>query len=385
MDAVENYERIVNDVFGPEKVRIRSSGSVANSVISALNDDKYQTFAMNFRNRLERLNKIYKGSDQLRNLISKVCNIADNNNWEGAYAELTAYDFLNKGILDGDSLLIEPVTLEIKVAKSRTFAKESDQGNEISIDGFFKNFNVYFDVKSFKNNVSEILKYVVRKVHDKFPNHNFHIVPEYPRDFSYDVIEINRNNLIEEIASAIKSSGRPQFVKSNIVDQLGFRLQWSRGMVLTESLYNPYQHAMNMSETIFDDCHQFVKDAPFFLIYVVFPWYNNIVNDFRNQNRDFYRAFSRRVFCEYMHDRTPYSDFNPEFSGSQTRFEITQKLTGLMFLEDKIITGSGSEDYNIEAFVYFNPNAGHSSSLFYNYYILTLRPSHFDDFSYDNY
>jgi len=383
MDALENYKNMVEQEFGAEVGKIPDSDSIKNPVIGALNNDDYQTFTINFRNRLKRLNRIYKVTNDLEQLLNKVRLIAGNN-WKGAYAELAAYDFLNKGILDGDSLLIEPVTMEAKISKSRTFAKESDRGNEISLDGFFKDFNVFFDVKSLKNNVSEILNYVIRGVHKKLPRQHFHIVPEYPNDISYDEIKSNRDHIIDEIADAIILSGKPQYVKSKLVGQLDFRLQWSQGVILTGSSYNPYQHALNTSETIFDDCHQFVKDAPFFLVYVIFPWYNNIINDFRNQNREFYRSFSRRVFCQYIHDTTPYSPFNPRLPDGQTKYEITRRLSGIIFLEDRIITRSKS-DNNMKAFVYFNPNAAHSSLLFYDYCIMTLHPSNFDDFSYDNY
>jgi hypothetical protein len=387
MDAGENFEKVVKDVFRSKTVKIRFSDSVANPVICALNDNNYQTFATNFRNRLERLNKIYKGSDQLKNLISKVCNIADNKNWKGAYAELAAYDFLNKGFLEDASLLMTPITIEQQVKVTRTYAAEIGKTGPISIDGYFKDFDVFFDVKCFKDNASEILRQICKSIYKKVNGIYLFIVPEYPIDMDYHVLADKRKRIINEVVEKIEGNQKPTYVQSSTIKELSFNLRWERDLVLTDGSSNPFRLALELHRMPFNYIHQFVKDRPFFLVYLVFPWFGRVISTFRNENRDFYRSFARRIFCQYTDDRTPFRNQNSNFRGTETLCKISRSLSGLLFLEDNAINGTDPHDTNVQSYLYFNPNARHQleRTFFFDYCVSSLYLTHFDSFEYDNY
>ncbi len=92
-------------------------------------------------------------------------------------------------------------------------------------------------------------------------------------------------------------------------------------------------------------------------MYVIFPWFNGIINNFNNSNRIFYRSFSRRVFCQHKHDKTQYKVLKPDFNSNLTIHSVSKKLSGIIFLEDHSITSTKyrkpSNQYS--AFIYLNP------------------------------
>lgn len=388
MNNLENYKSIVENEFGDSVCSFDTSTEVTNPIMGALNNSNYTIFANNFINRLKRLNKIYTAPDDNRShLINTINQIAKSNNWRGAFAELTAYDFFNNQFLENRTCLSKPIMLNRYVSNNRTFSEELGLKGDANLDGYFQNFDVYFEVKSLKDNVTEILEGIFEELYCKFNTLNFLITAEYSFDMHYGEIQKNRNEIRAEIIQAIKAENkRPNYIKSNVIDNLRFKILWERGIVTRELSYNSYQHAKEYSDIIFKHVNKFARDRPFILVFVIFPWFNNAISSFNDKNRIFYRAFSRRVFCQYLHDGTPYKQKCSDFTGDQTLFQITQKISGIVFLEDMTITAKEPNELNVESYFYFNPNADNklSKSLFWDY-SMSLQPRELDDFRYDNY
>ena len=111
-----------------------------------------------------------------------------------------------------------------------------------------------------------------------------------------------------------------------------------------------------------------------------------IVTDFSNSNRNLYRAFSRRVFCQYKHDNKLFKTINPKFTGNQTIYGVSNTLSSIIFLEDNTITSKEPNQTNVKSFVYLNPNAVNSLlKTLGREFLLGLHNSVFDDFENDNY
>jgi hypothetical protein len=132
---------------------------------------------------------------------------------------------------------------------------------------------------------------------------------------------------------------------------------------------------------------KFVRDRPFVLVYVIFPWFNNVINDFGDANRRFYRSLARRVFCQYRYSTRPASTYASKFSGTQSLWDLSQDIAAIAFLEDKSILGNTATKSKVHAFWYLNPNARNpiSESRFDDILSLDLEHERREDFAHDNY
>ena len=94
----ELYQQLVDRVFGSGAINIKPD--VDNKETGALKHvDEFSSFKANFENRLERLKAKFEGTASYADLKQTVAQVADSKNWEGAYAELVAYDVLSNDYL----------------------------------------------------------------------------------------------------------------------------------------------------------------------------------------------------------------------------------------------------------------------------------------------
>ncbi len=383
--AIQNYADLIDNIFGAGTASFDKSHDVTNNVIGALNHpEDFRIFKSNFTARLERLNKIYSSHPDFKEIIVQVNEVASEKNWDGAFAELAAFDYFNQGV----SICQEynnPVKLNVTLDKSETFALELGK-TAANLDGFAENVSLYFDVKCFKDNVTEILNGIYKQLRQHFNRDDFHISAEHALDISYDDYKRKRNDLFNELKAKIVPSKKTKYVNSSVISNLSFRLLWGAGIQTVERTYNPFSHAENYHKMAFNYANKFVKKKHSVIVLVVFPWYNLVVSDFCNSNIQLYRALSRRVFCQYRHDSTAFSAFNSKFSDTQTIYEVSNTLSGIIFLEDKTILNEEPAMTNVNSYVYLNPNAVNplTQSLARDY-LMGLHNTEFDDFEYDNY
>jgi|GEM_PF-5391173 len=110
MTAIQNYSRLIDGIFGTGTTTFDTSKDLYNHVIGALNNPtEYKDFTANFISRLERLKTIYSNHPSyLTEIIVQVNEVASVKNWEGAFAELAAYDHLNSDILNHKTYIHNP-------------------------------------------------------------------------------------------------------------------------------------------------------------------------------------------------------------------------------------------------------------------------------------
>jgi hypothetical protein len=417
----ENYSNIIKEIFDIELEITPTKKNDTNNVIGALNyTNDYDTFRANFIARLKRLKFLYNNDP---NLITQIKLIADSKNWEGAYAELVAYDKLNK-----NDWLLYPIQLNVDVEKDKTFMAELG-GNEANLDGYIKEFDIYFDVKCFKDNVMDILKGIYKDVASFYGFKYLHISEEYKLDKSFDDFQSMRKEIFEELKKQIWENIEPvinklSFCKSvtmqNLKDTIAkasveqkkeisdaihslkqttinsktirdfsFKILWDKGVLSTMRTYHVYRHAKNSHKLIFNYAKKFHKERPSLIVLVTFPWYNQLIHTSDNisnsDNKLLYRSISRRVFCQYIHDNAPFSNFNSKFSGVGTIYEVSKNLSGIIFLEDNAILSKTPDDTNVKSYVYLNPNAKNPLKYSRMDFIHSLHNEDFDDFEYDNY
>lgn len=387
MTAIQNYSRLIDGIFGAGTTTFDTSKDLYNHVIGALNNPtEYKDFTANFISRLERLKKIYSThSIYLTEIIVQVNEVASVKNWEGAFAELSAYDHLNSDILNHKTYRHNPIQPNITLPNTKSFALELGK-SATNLDGFVEDKPLYFDVKCLKDNVTEILTGIYNDLKTHLGNTDIHITAEHELNISYDDFQKKRALLLNELKTELNTTTKKTCLKSNVVPNLSYRIMWGGGVLTAERSYHPFSHAKTYHKTIFNYANKFIKDEPTVIVLVVFPWYNLVVSDFANSNIRFYRALARRVFCQYINDSTKFKDFNSSFKGEQTIFEVSKHLSGIIFLEDNTILSKEPDKTNVKSFVYLNPNAVKplTRSLASDF-IMGLHNSEYDDFEYDNY
>ena len=246
--------------------------------------------------------------------------------------------------------------------------------------------NLYFDVKCFKDNVTEILEGIYKDFKRHLGTDDIHITAELDLNISFDDFESKRGELLNELKIGVTIANKVKYFRSSVVQNLSYRILWGGGILTAERSYHPFSHAKNYHKTIFDYTNKFMKDESTVIVLVVFPWYNLVVSDFADGNIKFYRALARRFFCQYKHDTTLFKTFNSKFTGSQTMYEISNNLSGIIFLEDDTILSKDPSKTNVKSFVYLNPNALKPlTKSLAREFIMGLHNSEYDDFEHDNY
>lgn len=380
MNDLENYKNIVENIFGLGTFTFSITGNYSNPVIGSLNDPLFcKDFINNFIKRLQRLNDIYKRKSKNRkSLIDQINQIATVK-WQGAYSELVGFDFL----CNLNARNFYRVILDKDINYKRTFTKELGKTSKANLDGYFEGHQVYFDIKCFKDNIKEILEDEIKKL----PNNNlFTVTPEYPIYENYKIYSDNKVNIFNELSSKIDITEKTPSFRSSVITDLSYKIRWGEGVTITESSYNPYQHAEKFSDMTLGYINKFVKDKPFFLVFVIFPWFNGIISSFQNSNKIFYRALARRTFLQHKNNRKKLQEINPKFNSNKTIYKVSKKLSGILFLEDNSIMSETPDEHNVKGYFYINPNADNKigRGLFYDY-LLSLGCLELDGFEYDNY
>lgn len=387
MSNLANYSSIIDSIFGANTTTFNTSPDVYNHVIGALNNpNEYLHFKNNFVARLKRLKDIYANhANYLSEIIVQVNEVASAKNWDGAYAELAVFDHFNQEILSSQTYLTTPINPNVTLPKEDSFAGELGK-QATNLDGCVDDYSLFFDVKCFKDNVTEILEGVFKSFLQRSGITDLKIIGEHDLDISYDEFQRNRNNLLNELINNVDQTTKPKVITSTVIPSLRYKLLWGGGVVTATRMYSPYSHAKNFHKIAFNYANKFLKNRPTLIVLVSFPWYNGVVTNFDDSNRKLYRAFSRRVFCQYAHDNTPFSSFNSRFNSTETIHEVSTNLSGIVFLEDNSIKGENPEETNVKSFVYTNPNAVHKvDSSHSRHFVQSIANEEYDDFEDDNY
>jgi hypothetical protein len=376
MTDIECYQKFLDSIFGENEILLDSSNATNNIISTFKYSNDYKKFKDSFSQRLINLKKIYENSDYYDELKNKVKLIVDKNNWEGAYAELAAFDVLNS---TGYSELIQ---MEYKGEPEETYAHSYGK-QATNLDGYFSDYDTYFDVKILSDALGIFLKNIVKEVIKETElQGQCNILPEYNLDDDVNLYQTHRKELVKELTSMLKKD--IECFNSEILPGLSYRIQKGAGVNFREGVYNPYHNAMMMKDTLIKRyVYKFMKNKPFFLIMVNFPWYNQLQTNAFDFNKIFYRALARRTFIGYKNDSTLMKSLDSKFSGNESVFEVTKKLTGIIFIDDSSITEKANNCY-----VYTNPNADNKSvclDSFLNELWNNSKDGEFDDFKYDNY
>lgn len=381
--ACERYQRLVDEVFGHGVKNINEAPR--NNITGTLQHiGEYKEFKANLTSRLRRLKAHFEKTPSYPALLTKVAEVASARNWAGAYAELVAYDIMwNDGLTGG-------IELNKSMPKTASYAGEMGY-QETNEDGFIPELGIYFDVKILASPVDSILHGITEEALKKSAQiQTCHILCEYPLDDDVGNYQATRPKLLKELLAYLNqcntlTSGQSTLC-SQVIPGLVYKILWGGGVNSAMGAYSPYRHAEETRHLVFQRyTKKLLKADPFFLVLVNFPWYNGRVNSFIDADQVYYRSLARRTFCEYKNLDVPMRTVEPSYHGTETVYEVSRHLTGIIFLNDNSITGD-----SYECFAYMNPNAVNFPSPLARQYIISLvnhgnERSLFDDMAHDNY
>ncbi len=381
MNATEKYKELVEDHFGSDTATF-DVALPRNKVTGALaRTDQYDAFREGFHARLSRLAACYEiGNPYRKGVLEAVNNIAQPKNWEGAHAELAAIDFFNSDA----NWLSEPIELSRTVPAAETLAASKGMTN-VNFDGYYPEFEVSFDVKVLQDKIGSMLGKLVTRVKARISEPDLSIQPEFPIDMDFRAFDGKHQQLAEELAQGLQGNHESGCVESTIITGLTYRYRRTAGSLTAVSCYNPYEHARNHHQLLFQHAKKFSRISPSVIVFVAFPWFSeSVLSGGLTPNEVFYRAFARRCFCQYANVENPAKTLLKEMDDTVTMAEMTRALSAVIFLEDHIAKEGDSEESRMQAFAYFNPNAHHKLPRHYRHHLEALRV-YIDDLEADNY
>lgn len=349
-EAYVLYQQMCDDVFGNGVIEIKPAPS--NNIIGTLRHlDDFLEFKKNFKNRLVRLRDRFKGTASYPALLEQVKQVADSKNWEGAYAELVAYDVM------WNEYVMTPLELDKTLPASESYAGEMGY-KATNEDGYVPDYGLYFDVKILADTAGAILNGIIDEAVDNSnQTARCNILPEYPYDDDDEDYSSNRSALCKELTDFLTNNNTQtkgnKLFRSCIINRLCYRVHWGEGVNSAMSEYSPYRHAEETKHLIFKRyTKKIMKNEMFMLVLVKFPWYNNRISSFIDADHVYYRSLARRTFCGYIRDSSPMNTIVPKFQGTDTVFDVSRHLSGMIFIDDNSIKESG---YSCN--VIMNPNA----------------------------
>lgn len=377
------YQNLVDEAFGAGHVVIKQPPK-DNILIGSLQyPDVYAEFISNFKNRLKRLRHKYEHTSSYPALLEQVKQVADPKNWEGAYAELVAYDIM------WNEFLIGGIELDKTLPANDSFAGEMGQ-KATNEDGYIGEYGLYFDVKIMSDTVGDILKGITEEaIGQSRQQGKCDILCEYPIDDDEEEYALNRTALCKELSGILTTyntmTSGSKNMASQVMPDLIYRIRWGAGVNSVMSAYSPYRHAENCRHLVFKRyTKKLMKQEPFMLVMVNFPWYNGRINSFCDCDQVFYRSLARRTFCGYLRDNTPMNAIVKKFQGGETVYEVSKHLNGIIFIDDNSIK---SDSYTCN--IIMNPNAKNPQPTMEHYLLSLVQNgddrSLMDDLRHDNY
>lgn len=378
INAKLNYQNLIDQIFGKGNISIKVDDK-RNNVIGALCNSGFRVFKNNFISRLIRLkNKYSSNPNKYKTICDDVKLIADHHNWEGAYAELVAYDILYNDDFVGEIELDKTITAD----ESFSINYGMSATNE---DIYIAESDIYCDVKIMADTIGKLLKNIIDSVLNKKSfRKKCLVMPEFPLDDIEEVYQKNYSTIKKELENNLhEGCGN---IISTCCPNLKFNISWD-GFGSSVSCYDPQRKAEQMKNAVLKRySKKFTKNNPFVLIFVNFVWYNQIDRDTFGNNAVFYRSLSRRLFCDKSDENVPFNTIDPSFNGSETVSEVTKKISAILFINDFSVTKL--ED-NYTAYLYVNPNADNRiiSGLHYLETIVNngSKEGVVDNFEHDNY
>jgi hypothetical protein len=286
----------------------------------------------------------------------------------GKFSELAAYDWLIRSNIQ--------ISAQISLTSADVLG-----ANGATPDGVLDYCGIYFDIKAFGFHGHLAHRLKERLEHELI---GWTIFVEESWDLSVEVFQ----KLISD-APQIASSLRQNKILS--FGRLRIRVEEPMPVQVSGITIDPYLLAQENQKYAFRSANQFTRNSPFFLIFVLHPWFNQsaIHHDFAGVDSSFTRALARRTFMQFTNDTDLLSEVCPNVTNGTTFANAAKLLSGMIFLNvwpaDAYPQGS-SESNPVPSWIYLNPRAAHPITRATARLFAQINPHiGIDDFAHDNY
>lgn len=349
----QNYKKLVNELFGEEVCTINIDSEDSNEVIGALSNEQFEEFSLHFKARLERISRKYHANEDIRNSINQALNqVADKNNWDGAYSELSVLDYF----LAFNETSSQYLSLDVIIPATETLSSEMGYSNA-NLDGYFSNFDIYFETKVLSDKSGQLLENIIKRALKELKIKSLTILPTYNTDLPFDVFSSSINALCEELVNKLDMATKPSHINSEVIESLSYKAAWNPGVISGESKYNPLLHANNHHHLIFLHTKKFHRTRPTVLIFVNFPWFGEQIPPFDGVKTSFYRSLCSSFFEGYNNSTVKGAKVNTKINTDISAHEITKHLSAIIFIDDHSVLGDIIENNQLKAFSYINNRA----------------------------
>lgn len=256
----------------------------------------------------------------------------------GKFSELAAYDWLMRSGMK--------ITTQIKKTSNDILGK-----NDTIIDGFVDHCGFYFDVKAFGFH-GHLAKRLKERLERQLPGESIFLEESW--DLSVELF----SKIIEDIQEIAHELRIKRFKK---IGHLHIRIEKPEPVSVSSRVVSPYLLAKENASYPFRSANQFTRNAPFILIFVVHPWFNDsaIFSNFCGGDIAFARAFARRAFMQFTRDSQPLNKICKEVPADITISDAAKLLSAIIFVN------AWPDDHKLDyepmpSAVYLNPRASHS-------------------------
>jgi hypothetical protein len=255
----------------------------------------------------------------------------------GKFCELAAYDWLMRCQLK--------ITTQIKLAPSDILG-----ANDAIIDGLVDHCGFYFDIKAFGFH-GHLAKRLKERLESELPGENIFLEESW--DLSIDLF----SQLIKDARNIARELKTKRFKK---IGPLHIQAKAPEPVNVSGRIVSPYLLAKENATYPFRSANQFTRNAPFILIFVIHPWFNDsaIFNNFGGGDIAFARAFTRRAFMQFTHDSQPLRTVCNEV-GADITFSDAAKLLSAVIFVNAWPDGHKLDRETMPSAAYLNPRASH--------------------------
>ena len=315
----------------------------------------YAEFRTAFPERLRRLDQATTAEPTVRAQIVKTANlIAEERNWDGAFAELTALDYF----LADPATQASELKLDVTVPATETLAAELGMKN-VNFDVQIPPFNLSLDVKLLGDKIGDILRGIFEDALAAKAIARLPIIPNYSRDDPYELYQRNRAALRSELEALIDVKQRPAAGVSRVIPGLMYKFAWGTGVYTGASAYDIDEHAMNTHALLFQHAKKFSRVAPSAIVFVHFPWSGEHLLPMGDAPLRFFKAMAHHFYQDYSGTAILASSLDGKFKSSILAQDAARHLSGVIFLKDTTATAADPTLLNVDASFLWNTTAHH--------------------------
>ena len=255
----------------------------------------------------------------------------------GKFAELAAYDWLMRCQLK--------ITTQIKLTPSDILG-----ANDVIIDGLVDYCGFYFDIKAFGFH-GHLAKRLKERLESELPGESISLEESW--DLSIDLF----SELIRDARNIAHELKTKRFKK---IGPLRIQAKAPAPLNVSSRVISPYLLAKENASYPFRSANQFTRNAPFILIFVIHPWFNDgaIFSNFAGNDVAFARAFARRAFMQFTHDASPLNAVCGEVGPGVMLSDAAKLLSAIIFI-NAWPPGHELARESMPSAVYLNPRASH--------------------------